>query len=135
MADKTTEELQKEIDALKADKVALAAENTELQETIEAASSDGKVAAKIPGKATVTLETPEGKKVKKTVGFAPGRRNVRLPNGAAVSSASFLNVVNGKKLTDEEKQDEQLVNLTKEAATAHLTYMVSVNTSVLEDRK
>lgn len=135
MAEKTTEELQKEIAALQADKEALAAKAGELEESLAAATSGSVVAAKIPGKATITLETPDGKKEKKTVGFRPGRKNVRLGNGAVVPSASFLKVVNGEKLSEDEAANEQLKTLTKEAAVAHLTFLVSVDARVLEERK
>ncbi|MEM9929882.1 MAG: hypothetical protein AAF840_08700 [Bacteroidota bacterium] len=124
MADKTKEQLQQELDALKA-------ENKELKETAEMASGP----VRIPGSAKVTLETPDGEKVTKKVGFKPGRKSVRLPNGATVSSAAFLKVVNGTKLTDEEAKDEQLKNLTKEAALAHLTLIVRVGGNNIEERK
>ena len=127
MANKTTEELQKEIEALKN-------ENAELTQTV-AEAAKGPAPMKIPGTATVVMEAPNGDKTKKKVGFRAGRRNVRLPNGAVVPSASFLKVVNGTKLSDDEKANEQLAELTKEAATEHLTYMVSVGSSVVEERK
>lgn len=131
-----TEALQLEIEALKAEKAALAAKAAELTESLEAATSGAITIAKIPGKATVTLETPEGKKEKKTVGFRPGRKNVRLGNGAVVPSASFLKVVNGEKLTNEElASNEHLRTLKQDEAIERLTFLVTVGANILEDRK
>lgn len=141
MADTKNDDLQKELDKIKAenDKLkaannTLTAEKGELEASLtEAAVSDGP--AKIPGKATVVLTDINGDKVKKTVGFKPGRRKVRLRNGVAVSSAGFLKVVNGQKLNDEEKADDNLAGLSKEDAAARLEYLVRVGGRNIEERK
>jgi len=141
MADKNKDDLQTELDQIKAenaklkkDNAVLASEKVELEATLTDASIAG-APMKIAGKATVVLTDINGNEVKKTVGFKPGRRQVRLQNGAAVSSAGFLKVVNGQKLSDEEKADENLASLSQEDAKARLEYLARVGGRNLEERK
>lgn len=129
MAEKTKEELLLEqVEALEKEK-------SELEATIASAKTSGIVSAKVPGKATITLETPDGTKQKKTVAFRDGRARVRLRNGEMVSSSAFLKVVNGQKLNEQEALDPNLTSLTKETATEFLTYMVASESRVIYEVK
>lgn len=135
MAEKTVEELQKELAAAKAETAALAAEKSALENSLEAASETGIVSPKVSGKSTVTVEDPDGNKLKKTIGFKDGRVNTRLRNGLVVPSAGLLKVANGQKLTEKEEENPMLKALTKQEAQDHLVYLISVDASIIEARK
>lgn len=78
---------------------ALEIENQELRKKVPANSSTGRV---IVGSIEVSLETPEGKTVKKKVTFQPGFVRARLKGGDVVSSQALMDLANGKKLSEED---------------------------------
>lgn len=107
----------------------------ELEASLEAAKASGaKVAVPIPGKFTVELETPEGKKVKRTIRFKAGRVMCALRSGTKVPSAALMAIANGKKI-DEETYEKHAVlrSIDKDAAQEHLTWLASIQAGNIED--
>lgn len=150
MADQTNEAYEKEIadlrskvSTLEKENAGLKEANSELQEekdgleqTINVAKKSGLVSPTVPGKVSITLEDPSGKKVKKTVKFRQGRARVRLASGEAVSSAALVKLANGKGLKDETiLKFPGLKGMTKQDAIDRITELFAIGSSVLEEAK
>jgi len=122
MADQTIEQLQKELAEAKA-------EANALREKVGGKDNTGRP---IPGKITVELETPDGKKEKKTLKFQPGYVNCRLEGGLIVKSEHLMKLANGAKLSKEELAES--ANLKgKDSAFAKdwLTHLARIRVSFL----
>ena len=145
MADQTTEptieQLQEQLAAEQAknqelakSKQKLEGEKQELAEKVQAFDEAGIESPVVPGKVILTLERPDGKPVKKTVGIRDGRKNLRLPNGDVVPSSTFLKVCSGKKLSAAEKELTPLVALGKAGALEHLENLVAMGASMIVEK-
>lgn len=118
--------LQEELDAVKS-------ENVALRTALEKAKKTGVASVPVTGKVKLSLETPDGKKETLEVGFKAGRTLVALDTGVKVPTEAFLRICNGKSATKEEKEQyPALIDLSKEAALARLTWLVSVKASMIE---
>ena len=88
----------------------------------------------VAGKFTATLETTDGKKVKKTVQFNPGYVKCRLSNGEKVWSEDLMALANGEELSENaQKRSPQLVALKKEDAAAWLTLLIKRGVTFLRE--
>ena len=90
--------IKKELEALKA-------ENADLRGRIAKAATEGaNIAVPVPGKFVVELETPAGKKVKRTIKFKDGRVRCAI-KGTEVSSSALIDIANGKEVDEEVGRD------------------------------
>ncbi len=150
MADKTTEQyekeiadlqarnegLQKEHDELRADFADLTEEKAGLEQTLNSAEKTGKVSPAVPGKVKISLEDVSGKQVIKEVKFRQGRARVRLASGEAVSSAALVKLANGRKLKEETLLKHPGLNgMSKQDALDRITELFAIGSSVLEEVK
>lgn len=130
------EELTKEIERLKAENAALLAEKEALKTSIEQAKESGFVSKPIEGTFTVQLETPQGKKVKKTFRFKPGRIRTPLKDGIQVGTEALIRIANGGKATEAELAKYRgLHGLTKGVALARLQKLAQLEATFLEEVK
>ena len=109
MAEKNSDNLQEELEALKT-------ENAELRKKTKKSDHTGVI---IRGAVTIEMETPGGKKEKKKMKYTPGYYRTRLPDGRVVKSQALLDLANGKQLTEKQLTDNpQLAGITKDQAYA-----------------
>jgi multidrug resistance efflux pump len=134
MAELTKEELQKQLAEATKKNGELAKERDELKASVEAAEAAGTPSPLVKGSVAITLESPDGEKTRKKVGFRNGRKKVRLANGNIVDSEAFLKVCNGKTLTAAELENSHLRGVSKEDALAHLTNLATMGASMIVEK-
>lgn len=148
MANKTIEELQAELEAVRmeADGHKKAAEDARkaadaMQAVLASAKKDGKVSLPVPGSYDAKWQDASGKKQSRKVEFKDGRLRVVLPKiggmeqyaGMYAASESLLLLANGEKAKDEHlSQNPVLASMNQEQAAAVLTHFAGINAGFLK---
>jgi len=130
MADKTVEQLQKELAEAKAKEKQLLAENKKAKaenKTLRVAMDQGKkVGEDIKGSYEAKW-THEGEEVSKKVSFKKGHKYLFI-TGQKMLTEVVLAVANGKKVSAAQlKANPQLGDLTEKMAREHLTYLAQID--------
>lgn len=134
MAEKTIEQLQAEIEALKAENQRTGDKLAKANELINQSIKKGKkVAQAVKGTFEASWKDGQGKTKKRKVAFKDGATLVRLASGHIVSSECLLKVANGEDLTDEEKAaSDALAQLSQEDARGWLTRLAKIKYAFLK---